>query len=337
MSGERAKARRSAETDSRDKRFLGSIQSILDPGRSVSRPRPNGTRKKSLEAPKECNNINDALESLNLSNSDVCVSLADVKSFLQKNSGNLTESDYSKLATILCDAALEQNDIYFVLDICTELIDCMLNLIYPKKSEFGTAETTFESYMDEFGWKQQFGGDDSSQHFQTSFSTCLKDAIGKFLNEEESKLPTLPTVLAQLLVNKWPRKFNRALESSNLVLFTIFNTIIGWIGFLNEISKKNNKQEANNEINHNLFLKCVEGIATFCDSGQKSLWLNSPELFDDIYNVCFELLVNDNNSIVIPRSLKSSLLNLCFQQRKWSQANTPKYFNVSTQTISTGG
>ncbi|KAL7078538.1 hypothetical protein ACQ4LE_002102 [Meloidogyne hapla] len=299
MSGERAKARRSAETDSRDKRFLGSIQSILDPGRSVSRPRPNGTRKKSLEAPKECNNINDALESLNLSNSDVCVSLADVKSFLQKNSGNLTESDYSKLATILCDAALEQNDIYFVLDICTELI--------------------------------------ASQHFQTSFSTCLKDAIGKFLNEEESKLPTLPTVLAQLLVNKWPRKFNRALESSNLVLFTIFNTIIGWIGFLNEISKKNNKQEANNEINHNLFLKCVEGIATFCDSGQKSLWLNSPELFDDIYNVCFELLVNDNNSIVIPRSLKSSLLNLCFQQRKWSQANTPKYFNVSTQTISTGG
>uniref|UniRef100_A0A915LTA9 DUF7627 domain-containing protein n=1 Tax=Meloidogyne javanica TaxID=6303 RepID=A0A915LTA9_MELJA len=134
MSNERAKPRRSAETDSRDKRFLGSIQSILDPERSVSRPpRLNGTRKKS-ETFKECNNINDALESLNLSNSE-----------------------------------------------------------------------------------------------------------------------------------------------------------------------KNNELEENNEINKNLFLKCVEGLATFCDSGQKSIWLNSPELFDDIYNVCFELLVNDLNNVVIPR------------------------------------
>uniref|UniRef100_A0A915NLB4 DUF7627 domain-containing protein n=1 Tax=Meloidogyne floridensis TaxID=298350 RepID=A0A915NLB4_9BILA len=219
MSNERANPRRSAETDSRDKRFLGSIQSILDPERSVSRPpRLNGTKKKS-ETFKECNNINDALESLNLSNSEVCISLADV----------------------------------------------------------------------------------TSQHFQNSFSACLKEAIRKFLDEEESNLPTLPTVLAQLLVNKWPRKFNRALESSNLVLFTIFNTIIGWIGFLNEICKKNNELEEKNEINKNLFLKCVEGLATFCDSGQKSLWLNSPELFDDIYNVCFELLVNDLNNVVIPR------------------------------------
>nr|CAD2192224.1 unnamed protein product [Meloidogyne enterolobii] len=265
----------------------------------ISRPpRLNGIKKKS-ETFKECNNINDALESLNLSNSEVCVSLADVKSFLQKNSGNLTENDYSKLATTLCDAALEQNDIYFVLDLCTELI--------------------------------------ASQHFQNSFSACLKEAIRKFLDEEESNLPTLPTVLAQLLVNKWPRKFNRALESSNLVLFTIFNTIIGWIGFLNEICKKNNELEENNEIDKNLFLKCVEGLATFCDSGQKSLWLNSPELFDDIYNVCFELLVNDLNNVVIPRSLKCSLLNLCFQQRKWSQANTPKYLNVSTQTVGNNG
>jgi len=81
MSNERAKPRRSAETDSRDKRFLGSIQSILDPERSVSRPpRLNGTKKKS-ESFKECNNINDALESLNLSNSEVCVSLADVSEY----------------------------------------------------------------------------------------------------------------------------------------------------------------------------------------------------------------------------------------------------------------
>lgn len=81
MSNERAKPRRSAETDSRDKRFLGSIQSILDPERSVSRPpRLNGTKKKS-ETFKECNNINDALESLNLSNSEVCISLADVSEY----------------------------------------------------------------------------------------------------------------------------------------------------------------------------------------------------------------------------------------------------------------
>ena len=84
MSSERTKARRSAGTDSRDKRFLGSIQSILDPERSASRPRLNGTKSEKAKdlAPKECRNINDAFESLTLSNSDVCISLADVsKSF----------------------------------------------------------------------------------------------------------------------------------------------------------------------------------------------------------------------------------------------------------------
>ncbi|KAF7636876.1 hypothetical protein Mgra_00003613 [Meloidogyne graminicola] len=295
---ERTKARRNDETDKRDRRFLGNIQSILDSG---GRSSPlNGTRTRKLKeviTPKECNSINDALQSINLSSLDVCVSLADIKSFLQKNSSNLSEDDYSKLANILCNAALEQNDIYFVLDICAELI--------------------------------------VSQPFQTSFSTCLKDAIGKFLNEESFNSSTLPVVLAQLLVYKWPKKFNRALENSNLVLFTIFNTVIGWIGYLKEICKVSEKGAENISIDQNLFLKCIEGLVSFCFSGQKYLWLNSPELFDDIYNVCYELLICDNPSIasLIPRSLKSSLFNLCLQQKKWSQPNTPKYMNISTQTV----
>lgn len=144
---ERTKARRNDETDKRDRRFLGNIQSILDSGGRSSPLNGTRTRKsKEVITPKECNSINDALQSINLSSLDVCVSLADIselftlfrfnlitsflESFLQKNSSNLTEDDYSKLANILCNAALEQNDIYFVLDICAELIGLFFNFNY---------------------------------------------------------------------------------------------------------------------------------------------------------------------------------------------------------------
>jgi hypothetical protein len=85
MSGERNKVRRNEESDKRDRRFLGSIQSILDPERS--RTPLNGikslsTKKKNEEIKlKECNTINDALESLDLTNSDIFISLADVSKY----------------------------------------------------------------------------------------------------------------------------------------------------------------------------------------------------------------------------------------------------------------
>ena len=42
------------------------------------------------------------------------------------------------------------------------------------KTEFGTADTTFESYMNEFVWKQQFGGDDCLFHLISQIVTNEK-------------------------------------------------------------------------------------------------------------------------------------------------------------------
>jgi hypothetical protein len=68
-------------------------------------------------------------------------------------------------------------------------------------------------------------------------SRCLKEAIGKFLYGEDEKFNTVPNVLAQFLTNKWPRIHNKAVEGSNLILIAVFNTIVGWIKFLNSKCK----------------------------------------------------------------------------------------------------
>ncbi|CAK5007649.1 unnamed protein product [Meloidogyne enterolobii] len=42
------------------------------------------------------------------------------------------------------------------------------------KTEFGTVETTFESYMNEFVWKQKFGGDDCFFHLISQITNNQK-------------------------------------------------------------------------------------------------------------------------------------------------------------------
>ena len=38
--------------------------------------------------------------------------------------------------------------------------------------------------------------------------------------------------MAQIIVAKWPRKHNKAIESSNRLLFAVVSTVIGWINFI---------------------------------------------------------------------------------------------------------
>uniref|UniRef100_A0A1I8BZI8 FLYWCH-type domain-containing protein n=1 Tax=Meloidogyne hapla TaxID=6305 RepID=A0A1I8BZI8_MELHA len=60
------------------------------------------------------------------------------------------------------------------------------------KTEFGTAETTFESYMDEFVWKQQFGGDDSIIGSSNRPSTGQANSSSKRTNRTHEVDPNKP-------------------------------------------------------------------------------------------------------------------------------------------------
>ena len=212
-----------------------------------------------------------------------------------QRANQFSEDEFNQLANVLFQSALEQTNIYFILEICSDLI------AYP--------------------------------NFQSAFSDCLKDGVGKFLNGEKEQYENIPKIFAQLLSNKWQRKFNRATECSNFILFSVFNTIIGWINFVNTSCKDKEEihSQKGDDENPQIFMRCIEGLLSFCNTGQRYLWMNYPELYDDIYNTVVELLVSN---AILSRSVKASLLSLCQQMTKWSQANRPKYSNVATQTIS---
>ena len=59
--------------------------------------------------------------------------------------------------------------------IHTQNIECLWQKLKRRhKTEFGTAETTFESYMNEFVWKQKFGGDDCFFHLISQITNNQK-------------------------------------------------------------------------------------------------------------------------------------------------------------------
>ena len=51
-------------------------------------------------------------------------------------------------------------------------------------------------------------------------------------HSSEGKFSAVPDFMAQIIVAKWPRKHNKAIESSNRLLFAVVSTVIGWINFI---------------------------------------------------------------------------------------------------------
>lgn len=287
----------------RNKRFLASIQSSLGNKSPTFLQTATGSRnskQQENDGGKEVQSLSEAIQKITISNGDVSSSIRDIKPFLKKNLDSLTDDECAQLSSSLLENALEQTDIYPIIDICIELI---------------------------------------AQHkFQIAMSDCIKKLIGKYLSQQENEtsstinINNVPAILAQLLICKWPRRFNRAIEGSNAILFTITNTLIGWIQFINEkCAEKTDESLSDDE--SALLLRCIEGLIMVCNTGQRYLWLAYPELYDQIYNTQVEILVSN---LKTQRRLKISLLNLCNQMMKWCQANTAKYSNVGTQTVNKG-
>ncbi|KAL3116071.1 hypothetical protein niasHT_007371 [Heterodera trifolii] len=286
---------RSAESSAestRNRRFLANLQATLGgTGKSQNSSPRRGNKPRNFGRnvlPKTVDSLEEALRLINLSEDDVCASLMDVKPFLQCNSADFNDEEFVQISLALCDAALHQSNIYFVIDICVTLIE-------------------FKA-------------------FQQAMSDCLKRKTTEFLKDEGGESANVPHFLAQLMVAKWPRKFNRIQESSNVILYTVFNTIIGWVNFLHTKLKED---LADSEIEA-IFEHCAQGMILFCNTGQRFIWMNFPELYDQIFNVIVELLTKDSK---LPSSVKCSLLQLHISMNKWSLANLPKYSNAQTQTV----
>jgi len=278
----------------RDRRFIAIIQASLNNGSTLLPPTLQNARNKSPNNnEKEFTEISQIIGAIKLADDDVCVAVADVKSSLLRKAGSISNVEFSCLCTAFCESALHQTNLYSIIDLCIELID--------------------------------------NEIFQAEMSESLEKFIIQFVSNlgegEEDSAHTVPEFLAQLLVARWPRKYKKAIESCNQILFTISNTILGWVQCVNESAIE---KDEGSKTEANLALRCAQGLVQFCMSGQRSIWLNSPELFDDIYSALKNLLTSD---ISMSRSLKRSLLQLFLSMNKWSASNVPKYSVAATQTV----
>uniref|UniRef100_A0A915EWZ1 DUF7627 domain-containing protein n=1 Tax=Ditylenchus dipsaci TaxID=166011 RepID=A0A915EWZ1_9BILA len=101
---------------------------------------------------------------------------------------------------------------------------------------------------------------------------------------------------------------------------------MGWIQFISQKAEEEEEEEQDqqgdpqNRQADPLMLKCAQALCTFCMIGQRSIWLNFPDIFDGVFACTKSLLVSN---IPIKRSLKTSLLQLHVLLNKWSMSNVP--------------
>ncbi|KAH7731450.1 hypothetical protein AAVH_00348 [Aphelenchoides avenae] len=291
--------RRNYNVQDRNQRMVSNLLqrnlNITDDDQAKRRPKP-----KQAPTPRivSMNSFEDAMERLRMSNSDVGVSISDIKPYLLHCKSTLTAEQCSELASALCQAALEFGNVSFVAELCTIVID--------------------------------------NQEFQAAMADKLTDLVATFVMESDAKLDSLPDLLANLLVTKWPRRYNHAVMDSNQILFTIISATMGWQQLVLEASaEKEEKEESDDETSAppmDLVTKCAQAMCDLCNTAQRSLWLSHPELVDGFYAASKSLLVSN---LHLPRSLRSALLQLQLSFVKWSTGNSLKATNVATQTDKT--
>lgn len=161
-----------------------------------------------------------------------------------------------KLCSCLFKSAVDQNNSYYIVDLCIEL-----------------------SHV---------------KQFQIEMSTCIKEAVSDFLmSSSDLHLKTLPEFLAHLAVARWPRGYNRAIEDSNIILYTVINTIMGWTQFVTINEENEENEKIIDEEKLKLIKKCTEALCTFSMIGQRTLWLSYPDVFDGIYVASKSLLISE--------------------------------------------
>ncbi|KAI1729373.1 hypothetical protein DdX_01611 [Ditylenchus destructor] len=286
----------------RNRRMMASIQSALLNGA----PKPKNNNRKVLRKPSKDDlafeDIANALERIKMADTDMSVSLADVRPYLLKNVDSFTDEEMDNLCEVFCESAALQTNSYYIVGLCGDLI----------------GNTTFQDKM--------------SENLRKMVTDFLSDNPERKEEQEvknTSAFKALPEFLGQLAMNRWPRPYHRALEDSNMILFAVVNTVLGWINFIEEMANSDNDEIDPGKLN--LLVKCAEGLYTFCQTGQRSIWLNFPDIFDGVYSSTKALLTSN---IGLKRSFKSALLNLHLSLNKWSMSNVPKCTTVATQTIS---
>ncbi|KAK0418137.1 hypothetical protein QR680_013392 [Steinernema hermaphroditum] len=282
---------RGGNPEHRNRRMMASLQSALG-GPKNGGPR-RGARK---EAPSDdsqfkVDSCDELVEKLEKMNVNVDMSAKELSKLLTVNLDSLTEEEMDKVAECLCDSAAHHGNAYCIVELAVAVI--------------------------------------KNVSFQDAFSHRLTALITDYIFETDSKTDVLPEFLGNLLVANYPRPHHRAIDGSNVILFTIISSVKGWLMVLGGDQKEADEDAEEEENPPEMVDRCAQALHDLCMAVQRRLWIKWPELVDEIYQGIRPAICENTK---LSSKMKNALLNVLIQMHSWSKAGVPNRVSAQTQT-----
>ncbi|TKR67860.1 hypothetical protein L596_023944 [Steinernema carpocapsae] len=295
--------------------MMASLQSALG-GPANGQPMRRGLRKQSPgdDARFKVGSCDELVERLETMNLNVDLSARELAKFLVVNLEQLNDEEMDRVADVLCNSAVEHGNVYCVVDL-------VLNAIKNVRFQDACAASLSNSMTEYFTQEEKPKPVDEESETEEEVKPELRPMH-----------PNLPEFLANLLVANYPRPYHRAIDASNVILFTIVSFVKGWLEVLTQSREQQSKDEEDDEEDPEA-AKTLErsalALVDLCNAAQRRLWLKFPELTDEIY---LESKRTITESTRLSSKLKKSLLEVLFMMNSWPKAGVTNRASVQTQT-----
>lgn len=277
--------------------MMASLQSALGAPNNGGQLRRNGPRKRSPsdDSKFKVGSCDELVERLETMNINVDMSAKELSKLLTVNLHSLTDEEMDKVADCLCTSAVLHGNAYCIVDLALSVI--------------------------------------KNESFQYAMSSRLTALMTDYVFDTESKFDALPEFLANLLVANYPRPHHRAIDSSNVILYTICSALKGWLMVLSARKEEPDDDEAEDEEDDEnppeMAERCAQALSDLCMCAQRRLWIKWPELVDEIYASIKPAIIENPQ---LSSKSKSALMNVLIQMHSWSKAGVTNKVSVQTQT-----
>jgi len=278
--------------------MMASLQSALGTPKEGGQLRRNGPRKRSPsdDAKFKVGSCDELVSRLETMNINVDMSAKELAKLLTVNLHSLTNDEMDKVADCLCTSAVLHGNAYCIVDLVLSVI--------------------------------------KNESFQDAISSRLTALMTDYVFDTESKFDALPEFLANLLVANYPRPHHRAIDSSNVILYTICSAVKGWLMVLSgrKDDREGNEAEDDEEDEENppgVAERCAQALSDLCMCAQRRLWIKWPELVDEIYAGIKPAIIENPE---LSSKSKVALMNVLIQMHSWSKAGVTNKVSVQTQT-----
>jgi len=281
----------------RNKRMLAGIQSTLrsrgagnEAGAISDNTNTASNRNAESDSLMNVDSIIEKLDNVRLNVEKSTTTAADIQRLIPQAPASLDQAEWSRLTKALIDCALVENNAHFAVKICKTLI--------------------------------------VHSGFQLAMEEQLPDECARFILtstiEDRQRYSNFCQLFAALLVADYPRRCTKAIAKENSVLFTLISAFKGWVIVVTEDQDDDNVEGENKTTE--MAEKCAAAIAKVCRFAKRRLWMQWPELVDEIYVAIKSALIGTRFTSETRKALLEVLLDMHTwpQQGRIAQSHSPK-------------